>query len=382
MAMIDRVKYDGPKEVLAWRWPSDQLSWGTQVIVNQSQEALFFKGGQAVDILGPGTHTLKTANIPLLRSLVNIPFGDETPFAAEVYYINKAVNLDLKWGTKQPMPLLDPKYNVFLPIRAFGQFGIKVEDARKFVIQLVGTLDDFSNATVEEYFRGVLLTKVKDTIAESLVKDKISLLEITAHLEEISKVMHEKLRDDFAAFGVGLVNFFLNSVNVPEDDDSVVRLKKALAEKTEFDILGGDVYRTKRAFDTMEKAAGNEGGAAGAGMGMGMGLGAGFGMAGPMGGMMGSAMAGAVPQQGGGAQTVQCAKCKNSVSASAKFCGDCGNPMVTATAHCPQCNADVPMGAKFCGNCGRKMANAICKKCSAAVPPTAKFCGKCGEKQA
>ena len=162
MAIIDRVKYDGPSDVLIWRHPPDDLSWGTQVIVNQSQEALFYEGGKLLDLLGPGTHTLKTANIPLLRALVKVPFGGETPFAAEIYFINKAAKLDIKWGTPNPIPVLDPKYNVALPVRAFGQFGVRVADSKAAVVQLSGTLREFTVEALNNHFRGVLLTRAKD----------------------------------------------------------------------------------------------------------------------------------------------------------------------------------------------------------------------------
>ena len=321
MAIIDRVKYDGPANILVWRYPPDDLSWGTQVIVNQSQEAIFYKGGQALDLLGPGTHTLRTANIPLLRTLIKAPFGGETPFAAEIYYVNKAVNLDVKWGTNSPIPVLDPKFNVFLPVRAFGQFGIQVVDARLFVTQLSATNPQFTTDQLSNYFRGVLLTKAKDYIAETIIKEKINLLEIAAHLEEMSGALQAKLSQDFATYGVKLVNFYLNSVDVPEDDDTVVRLKRALADKAELDILG-DKYQQKRTLDVMEKAAGNEGGGAGAGMGAGMGLGAGM----SMGQQMGAAMQGG--QIGGAAGSPAgakfCASCGKGLAAGAKFCADCG----------------------------------------------------------
>ena len=321
MAIIDRVKYDGPGNILVWRYPPDDLSWGTQVIVNQSQEAIFFKGGAALDVLGPGTHTLRTANIPLLRGLIKAPFGGETPFAAEIYYVNKAVNLDVKWGTNSPIPVLDPKFNVFLPVRAFGQFGIQVADSRAFVTQLSATNPQFTADQLSNYFRGVLLTKAKDYIAETIIKEKINLLEIAAHLEEMSGALQAKLQQDFATYGVKLVNFYLNSVDVPDDDDTVIRLKKALAEKAEIDILG-DRYQQKRTLDVMEKAAGNEGGGAGAGMGMGMGMGAGLGM----GQQMGAAMQGG--QMGGSAGSPAgakfCASCGKGLAAGAKFCAECG----------------------------------------------------------
>lgn len=319
MAIIDRVKYDGPANVLVWRFPADDLSWGTQVIVNQTQEAIFFKGGQALDVLGPGTHTLRTANIPLLRGLIKAPFGGETPFAAEVYYVNKAVNLDVKWGTNSPIPVLDPKFNVFLPVRAFGQFGIQVSDSKAFVANLSATNPQFTTDQLSNYFRGVLLTKAKDYIAETITKSKINLLEIAAHLEEMSGALQGKLATDFATYGVKLVNFYLNSVDVPEDDDTVIRLKKALAEKAEIDILG-DRYQQKRQLDVMEKAAGNEAG--GAGMGMGAGLGLGAGMA--MGQQMGSAMQQGQGSGGSPAGAKFCSSCGKGLSAGAKFCAECG----------------------------------------------------------
>ena len=345
MAIIDRVKYDGPADVLVWRHPADDLSWGTQVIVNQSQEAIFFSGGQALDILLPGTHTLKTANIPLLRTLIKVPFGGETPFAAEIYYINRAVNLSVKWGTNNPIPVQDPKFNVFLPVRAFGQFGVQVSDSRKIVTKLAGTMPEFTVDTLSEYFKGVLLTKAKDYIAETIIKAKVPLLEIAAHLDEMSQGIGAKLADDFSQYGIKLVNFYLNSVDVSEDDDTVKRLKKALSDRAEMDIMGAG-YNTKRTFDTLEKAAGNEGGGAGAGMGLGMGLGAGAGI--------GSLMAGAMGQV-----------------ASAK--------QITA-ALCPSCKAENTPGARFCASCGKPMSASKCPKCQTELAPGAKFCSSCGEK--
>ncbi|MFH2204305.1 MAG: SPFH domain-containing protein [Elusimicrobiota bacterium] len=379
MAIIDRVKFDGPADILVWRHPPDDLTWGTQVIVNQSQEALFFKGGQALDLLGPGTHTLRTLNIPLLRRLIKAPFGGETPFAAEIYFINKATKLDVKWGTKSPIPILDPKYNIFLPIRAFGQFGVRVTDARKFVVQLAGTQNEFTVNALTDYFRGIILTKAKDYIAETIIRKKINLLEISAYLEDLSEDLHKKIGKDFANFGIQLVNFMLQSVNVPDDDDTVKRLKKALSERAEIDILGGQNYRMKRTFDTMEGAAKNEGGGMmGGGMGLGMGLGAGAGMGGMMAGVMGSA-ASTQPQQ-----TASCTndQCNAQVPATAKFCPECGKPVVAPTAKCPGCKADVAAGAKFCQNCGKGLGSIACPKCGAQAGPTVKFCGGCGKKLA
>jgi membrane protease subunit (stomatin/prohibitin family) len=375
MAIIDVVKFDGDPNLLVWRFPSDQLSWGSQVIVNESQEAVFFKGGRALDVLGPGTHTLETANLPILRVLVNAPFGSQTPFAAEIYYVNKVSVLNLKWGTQEPIPVLDPKYNVFLPVRAFGQFGIRVADSKRFVVQLAGTLKEFTAQAVSDYFRGALITKAKDSIAQSIIKEKISLLEISASLEVLSSAIAVKLKDDFARFGVALETFYLNSINVPDDDPSVISLKKALAEKAEFQILGDQSYKTVRSFNTMEEAAKNTG-TMGSMVGMGLGMGAGFGFGGPMAQAMSQNMGGnsaVMPSQ-----TAVCPHCHSQISPTSKFCGVCGNPVVLATAHCPSCGADIPAGAQFCSACGKKLSQSLCPQCHASNSPTAKFCLSCG----
>lgn len=358
MAIIDRVKYDGPPYVLVWRAPGDDLTWGTQVIVNQSQEAIFYKGGQALDVLPPGTHTLKTANIPLLRGLIEAPFGGNTPFAAEIYYINKAVNLDVKWGTTNPIPVQDPKFNVFLPVRAFGQFGVQVADSRSFVTQIAGTLGEFNTDNLNNYFRGVLLTRAKDYIASAIIKQRINVLEISAHLQELSEAIGKSLEADFAKYGIRLVNFFLNSVDVPADDETVIRLKKALSDRAEIDILGTG-YNTKRTFDTLEKAAGNEGGNAGAGMGLGVGLGAGMGAGNLLGGLMGQINP------------------ANSPAAAAPAAPAAAKPAVQT---CAACKADNAIGAKFCAECGKPLGATQCAKCQAELAPGAKFCSSCGEK--
>ena len=351
MAIIDVVKFDGPADVLVWRHPVGDLTWGTQVIVNQTQEALFLKGGQIADTLGPGTHTLKTSNLPLLRSLVEAPFGGQTPFAAEIYFVNKAVNLDVKWGTTNPIPILDPVYRVALPVRGFGQFGVRVVDAKQLFTQLSATRQEFTTETLVQMFKGALMTRVKDYIAGVMLTRKIPLLEISAHLEEISQALAAKLGGDFGTYGVELVNFYVTSIDVPDEDESVQRLKKALADKAEMDIMG-EGYRTKRTFDTLEKAAGNEGvGGAGMGLGMGMGAGAGF----------GNLMAGAMSQAAAqGAQAGQ------------------GAPAKPAAVVCPGCRAENPQSARFCGSCGKSLGAARCSKCQAELAPGAKFCGACG----
>lgn len=166
MAIVDVLKYDGRKDVLAWKYPSQELGTWTQVIVNESQEAVFVKEGKILDVLGPGRHTLSTENIPILSKLINLPFGGKSPFTAEVWFINRAHIIDVKWGTPSPIQLQDPKYKVFIPVRSFGQFGVQINDAKSFLTKIVGTLNVFEQTELVNYFRGLLVSKIKDNISK------------------------------------------------------------------------------------------------------------------------------------------------------------------------------------------------------------------------
>ncbi len=384
MAIFDVVKYEGPNDVLVWKWPGDQISWGSQVIVNQTQEAIFYKDGQALDVLGPGRHTLETDNIPLLKSFVNIPFGNRTPFPAEVYFVDRATLLDVKWGTPRPVQILDPLLNVFLPIRANGQFGFRVNDSRKLVVQLVGTVATLSKEEISNYFRGVILTKTKDYIASQLIERKLSILTVSAHLTEMSEALKDKLSADFAMYGLEIANFFVNSIDVPDDDPEVQHLKQAMANKAEIRIMGEQDYRMKRTFDVLEGAAKNEGGGnfMGAGLGMGMGMGAGSSFAGVAGGAMAAIgpvqPAKALPGPADG--MVTCGVCGNKTMSTFKFCTSCGAALVTPNAVCPSCGMEVPVGAKFCGHCGIKMSTNVCPYCKHPVPPGVPVCPNCNSK--
>lgn len=285
MSLIDRIAYDPEitgnirdENTLVWRWPSDHLTLGSQLIVNQSQEAIFFKGGQALDFFGPGTHTLATDNLPLVQKIVNLPFGGRTPFIAEVYFINKHAKLDMKWGTSDPFRITDPLYHIIIPVRSYGQLGIRIEDTRSFITQIVGTLHHWETDKISNYFQGLVITKTKDCIAQYIIKKKISVIGIASKLNEISKEINQSLKDEFSRFGIEIVNFFVMSINVPDDDPSVLKIQEIMVSCAEIEQLG-DAYRMKRTFDTLEKAAENEGGTAGAllagGVGVGMGVGAG-----------------------------------------------------------------------------------------------------------
>ncbi|KAK3604177.1 hypothetical protein CHS0354_001985 [Potamilus streckersoni] len=285
MAIIDLVKWDGSPSLLAWKFPSDELSTWSQLIVNETQEAYVVRGGVYDGPFLGGRHTLTTENIPLITELLGLPFGGNSPFSAEVWFVNKITNLDIKWGTPDAIQLQDPKYNIMLPVRAFGQYGVRVTDSKKFLLKLVGTLAGFDVNTLSVYFKGVFTTKIKTEIANSIIKVGTSVLEISTELEELSLMLGDALAKEIAEYGISLSQFNIHSINVPEDDPTVISLKAALAKRAEMGIVGF-TYQQERSFDVLETAAGNEGTAGGV-MGAGMGLGMGVGVGNPIGQAMG-----------------------------------------------------------------------------------------------
>ncbi len=218
MHIIDRIKYDGntnDSQWLIYKYPSEEFVLGSQLIVNQGQEALFFEGGKAMDLFGAGTYTLSTANLPIIGKFANLLFGGKTPFSAEVYYINKTVNLNMKWGTATQIPIEDPKYGVILNIGARGQYGITIKNSRVFVSRIIGALPSGSekdSKLIPKYFNGVINAKIKSITAQFMIANKISFLEISQYLFDLSKVFKENLEKDFDRFGIELTNFYCDSI--------------------------------------------------------------------------------------------------------------------------------------------------------------------------
>jgi len=376
MAIVNIVQYNGGPDVFAWKFPNDQLSTWTQVIVNESQEAILLKGGQVADILGPGRHTLDTANIPILSALVRIPFGGRSPFTAEVWYINKVHSMSIKWGTPRPIQLQDPKYNIFIPLRSFGHFGIQIAEPKKFLVKMVGVLPVFNKDNVEQFFRGLYLTKVKDAIASYLIKKSISALEINAYLLELSDHLREAMIPIFDEYGIRLINFNINNINVPEDDPGVVKLKEALAKRAEMDIVGF-TYAQERSFDTLEGAATNPGQSQVGIMGAGLGLSLGAGIGGAMSSQMGQ-----ITQNLNMSNTKKCQNCNNDTDPTARFCPHCGNDTNAPRSigkSCMHCNAIIHNDrSRFCPECGESLTKS-CPRCNSPINGSPRFCPECGE---
>ncbi len=274
MAIIDVVKYEQQEGVIVHKYPSCDLRWGTQLVVYPGQVAYFVKGGKICDKFAEGTYTLKTNNIPLLNKVVNLPFGGDSPFQADVWFVSTVSRLNLKWGTETPIQLEDPKYGIIVPVRAYGQYGFCVKDSDKFMKALVGNMPLFDEYMLQSYFRGLLLSKLTNIIANKIIQDKISVLDIQTCLQDISQYSKNELAPFFADYGLDILLFNIISINVPENDVSLNEIKKAKNLSARLQIVGRENYSLERSFDVMDKAAENENGAGAAFINAGLGFGA------------------------------------------------------------------------------------------------------------
>lgn len=346
MAMIDVVRFDGlrSRDWLIYKYPSEKLVLGTQLIVQEGQIAMFVKGGTIADVFYPGTYTLATENLPLLQTLVNLPFGGRTPFSAEVYFVNTTVPLDVMWGTIDPIQLIDPKYYVKLRIRAFGQMGLRVLDAPTLFKEVIGGMqkaDIVKIDKIKEYYRGLLVLKVKSAIADAIITNGISALEISTKLEMLSEKVREQVTPEFEKYGFSVANFYIQSINFPDEDFD--KINKILEDRAAFEIMGENRYATKRSFDVYEGAANNKSGVAGAFAAGGLGWGAAMNM-------------------------------------GASFNQTVGNPVGrTETKACVSCGTHIPLTSKFCPVCGSDNREIICE-CGKRLKPGTKFCPECGKK--
>lgn len=291
---IDRIKYNGKEDELVWKFPYENLSIGTQLIVNRSQEAVFLKGGAIADIFGEGPHTLSANNIPILQKLINLPFGGNTPFTAEVWFVNKTIRRNLKFGTPEPIELMDPLYNIPIPVRSFGEYGIQITDSSAFLQQMVGTLHLFTTDDIIDQFKSLIVQKLTASISKFIILKEVTVVKINAYIDEVANYVRDAINEEFAQYGVRIASFNITSLNFDKGDANVQKILDSQSEASKR-RMEGYTYSEEQNFDVLKTAAGNEGGA-GQMMGAGMGLGMGFGVGGAFGQQMGN-IAGAMQQQ-------------------------------------------------------------------------------------
>ena len=250
--IADIIKYEGDNSTFVWKHPCEDFSSLTQLIVHESQEAIFFMNGQALDLFGPGRHTLETQNIPLLGKLLNGATKGKTPFHCEVYFINKAVSMGMKWGTDSRVHFVDPATGLPLEIGASGEINLQVQDSRKLVIKLVGTgtgllANEPNNASklvrhslasksgetqksLQNCFRAPLMTAVKSYLASAIRDQKINILEADAHLDVISAELKKKITPAFEEYGLTVPQFYVTTLLLPEEDKNFRDMKALISQ--------------------------------------------------------------------------------------------------------------------------------------------------------
>lgn len=320
MALAKIIKYEGDNSTFVWKSPIEDFNTMSQLIVHQSQEAIFFKNGQALDLFEAGRYTLETQNIPLIRRLLNLPTGGKTPFHCEVYFINKTQQMAIKWGTDSQVQYMEPTYRFPLQIGASGEMTLSVSDSRRLLVKLVGTEKELTQSGLVIQFRSYLMSKIKPYIAATMQTAPYSIFEVDAHMDEFSAALKEALKPDFNEYGLSLDKFFVTTIAKPEGETAYEKFKNihirqysdvAQAQlKQKIDIIEqqteaqkmviqsqalaqkrsqeGYTYQQEREFDVAEKVAQNE--AVGEFINMGVGLGTMAGVGGAVGGMVGGIM--------------------------------------------------------------------------------------------
>ena len=324
MALVNIIKYEGDNTTFVWKHKKTDFNTSSQLIVHENQEAVFFKNGQALDLFEAGKYTLKTDNIPILRRFLSIPTGGRTPFHCEVYFINKAHQMAIKWGTDSQVQYMDPTYKFPLQIGASGEMVLSVCDSKKLLVKIVGTETVLTQEGLVQKFRSFLMSKVKPYIAAAMQNASYSIFEVDSYMAEFSGDLHGMLTPDFKEYGISLEKFFVTTIQKPEGEpayekfkDIHVRQYSDVAEaklKQQTDIIyaqteaqktviesqamaqkraqEGYTYQQERGFDVATKIAENE--AVGEFTNMGVGFGTMAGVGGAVGGMVGGMMNDAV----------------------------------------------------------------------------------------
>jgi membrane protease subunit (stomatin/prohibitin family) len=358
MMALEVIEHHDPSgEEIVYRFPpegSAEIKMGAQLVVHEAQEAVLFLDGKALDVFGPGRHTLTTQNIPMLTKVLAIPFGGTSPFRVAVVYINKRTFLDQKWGTREPVVFRDAELGM-VRLRAFGVYAYRIADSQLFVNTVVGSQGLFETDRLKGFYRDVIVSRLNDLLGETLK----TIFDLPRYYDELAAAAKARLAEDFTKYGVDLTDFYVNSITPPDE------VQEKIDERAAMGAVGDmNTYMQFKAAQAVQDAAqgGGEGGGSEAGAGMGLGLGAGFGAMMP--GMIASAMQKA--QQAGGAPAAAAAG---------------GAATAAAGGFCTNCGQAVPRGAKFCPSCGFQQVATGCTGCGQPVPEGAKFCPNCGTKQ-
>lgn len=420
MAIIDLVRWSPQesKTIYAWRFPETNLSTYTQLIVQESQEAVLLSKGQIVGKFGPGKHTLNTENLPVLRTLFGIPFGGKNPFTAEVWFVNKIQTFSIDWAVSK-IPIHDPDYNTQLPLVAGGRYGLKVNDTEKFLIKSVGTKTEFTQDDLTNQFFGEFSTKTKSQIAQYVIKRRVGFKYLSAYLDDLSGYLKAVLNSFWDNLGLELLQFNITTIDIDKSTEEGRKVADAIATQASMSITG-HTWQQEQMFNTANNAvdglSNGNGGLIGGLMAINM-MGGMSGGGTVSGGMMqpqfnqptfngNDQVSGFQQESQQQVKIVYCSNCAKKYPNTTRFCphcGDeynpcpkcgtdndknarrcvsCGNSLQSSNGNCPHCNAPIAAGVTFCGNCGKQVSSGDnCSRCGTVLPPSVKFCPKCGNKR-
>ena len=411
MAILSVIKYEGDNSTFVWKHDCEDFNTLSQLVVHQSQEALFYRDGQALDLFGPGRHTLSTKNIPFLRKFINLPTGGESPFHAEVYFINKTEQMAIKWGTDSKVQFIEPTYKFPLEIGASGEMSLRINDSKRLIIKLVGTERSLEQQGLVKYFKAFMMTKIKSYLVNVITEKEWNIFEIDGYLDQMSGDIHQRLVEDLKEYGIALERFLVTTIVKPIEDPNYRKFRdlhfRAYADVREAELrqkveiidqttdaqkmviasrglaqkraTEGYTYQDERSYDVAEKLSANEGVGTMSSTAVGLSVIAGMsaGVGANVGGFVTDALGcitrqhascGADPQPGGAApgdlinlkqemvaedpKTVAiCAQCGSALLTGKKFCADCGAP-IDPKPMCTNCGIELILGKKFCADCG------------------------------
>jgi membrane protease subunit (stomatin/prohibitin family) len=359
--------FDETGQELVHRLPesgSGEIKYGAQLTVRDSQAGVLFYKGKACDAFGPGRHTLKTGNLPILTKILSIPWRGDSPLRAEVYIANLKCFPNLKWGTRDPVAFRDTELGL-VRLRAHGIYNIQIVQPVLFINSMVGTMGRYSTEDISTYLKRVIVSRFNDYLGEHLD----TLFNLPGKFDELSEELQKKLGADFSHFGLKLSQLFITSITPPED------VQKAIDDQSRMNVIKDmDKFVKMKAAMAMEKAAEGKGEAS-AGVGMGMGL--------MMPAMFAKSFSGGTETALQTPNGISCPDCQHTVGADVNFCPYCGHQLLVLS-QCENCGKNLMPNAKFCPKCGQPTGSrpkaAICQHCQTKNLPGAIFCNQCGNR--
>jgi len=364
--MLEIIEWpDTATNDMIYRYPeqgSADIKLGAQLVVRETQSAVFYRDGKACDSFGPGRHTLATLNLPIITKLFSAPWGFESIFKAEVYFINHKTFVDLKWGTREPVAFRDSELGL-VRLRGFGVFSCTIMEPLLFINQLVGREARYTTEQIEDYLRSIIICRLNDLMGEKLQ----TILDLPNRYEELAEELKTRLQEEFDKYGIKLLDIYITSITPPEEVQKMIDARSGMAAVQDLDHF----LKFKLA-----KSLDSRGGTGQAGAGMGIGMGVGM----MMPGYMSKAFsADQKDLENASIPTAQCPECLSYTPENSRFCYKCGHQMVPANM-CPKCSKVVPAHAKFCMKCGVNLTSKLqCGKCQKDLPPGTKFCPDCGD---